>query len=70
MNFPISIYQDVAGVFIAECPIVPDCKGQGKTREEAIQNVKESIKKSLEVRHEKKLMLTVENLEIEIPLKS
>jgi predicted RNase H-like HicB family nuclease len=31
------------GYWIAECPSLPGCNGQGKTRERAIESVKESI---------------------------
>lgn len=31
------------GWYIAECPSLPGCLSQGKTREEAIVNIKEAI---------------------------
>jgi predicted RNase H-like HicB family nuclease len=31
------------GYWVAECPSLPGCVSQGKTREEAIRNVKEAI---------------------------
>jgi predicted RNase H-like HicB family nuclease len=31
------------GYWVAECPSLPGCNGQGKTRERAIDSVKESI---------------------------
>jgi predicted RNase H-like HicB family nuclease len=31
------------GYWIAECPSLPGCTGQGRTREKAIDSVKESI---------------------------
>jgi len=43
MKFRITIEQDEDGMFIAECPSLPGCVSQGKTREEARKNIKEAI---------------------------
>jgi len=32
------------GYWVAECPSLPGCISQGKTREEAITNIKEAIR--------------------------
>ena len=32
------------GYWIAECPSLPGCVSQGKTKEEAIANIKEAIR--------------------------
>ena len=37
------IYSGEDGYFVAECPSLPGCISQGKTREEAIANIKEAI---------------------------
>lgn len=39
----VVIYPGEDGYWIAECPSLPGCISQGKTREEAIQNIKEAI---------------------------
>ena len=31
------------GYWVAECPSLPGCISQGKTKEEAIENIKEAI---------------------------
>jgi len=31
------------GYWVVECPSLPGCVSQGKTREEAIQNIREAI---------------------------
>ncbi len=31
------------GYWVSECPSLPGCVSQGKTREEAIQNIKKAI---------------------------
>jgi antitoxin HicB len=48
MKYRIIIEQDEDGVFVAECPSLPGAISQGKTREEAIKNIKNAIKGYLE----------------------
>jgi antitoxin HicB len=43
MKFRILIEPDEDGVFVAECPTLPGCVSQGKTRDEAIANIKDAI---------------------------
>jgi predicted RNase H-like HicB family nuclease len=66
MKLVIVIYPDEDGVFIAECPSIPGCVSQGKTEEEAEQNIRQAIKECLEVRAEKGLPLTVTTREVEV----
>jgi predicted RNase H-like HicB family nuclease len=42
MKFRIIIQTDEDGIFIAQCPSLPGCISQGKTRQEAIANIKEA----------------------------
>jgi predicted RNase H-like HicB family nuclease len=44
----IILYMDEDGVWIAECPSLPGCGSDGKTREEAIERVKEAIQVYIE----------------------
>ncbi len=37
------------GYFIAECPSLPGCISQGKTREETLINIREAIQLYIEV---------------------
>lgn len=37
------------GFWIAECPSLPGCISQGKSKKEAIQNIREAIQGYLEV---------------------
>lgn len=39
----VIIYPGEDGYWVAECPSLPGCISQGKTREDAIQNIKEAI---------------------------
>ena len=44
MKYRVIIEQDEDKVFVAECPTLPGCISQGKTRKEALNNVKDAIK--------------------------
>jgi predicted RNase H-like HicB family nuclease len=37
------VYPGEDGYWVAECPSLPGCVSQGKSREEAISNIKEAI---------------------------
>lgn len=39
----VVIYPGEDGYWVVECPSLPGCVSQGKTKEEAIQNIKEAI---------------------------
>jgi predicted RNase H-like HicB family nuclease len=39
----VIIYPGEDGYWVVECPSLPGCISQGKTREEAIRNIKEAI---------------------------
>lgn len=43
MKLRIMIEQDEDGIFVAECTTLPGCISQGKTRDEAIKNIKDAI---------------------------
>ena len=43
MKLHVIIEQDEAGYFSAEVPALQGCLSQGKTREEALANIKEAI---------------------------
>jgi predicted RNase H-like HicB family nuclease len=43
LRFRVLIEQDEDGVFLAECPNLPGCLSQGKTREEALANIRDAI---------------------------
>jgi predicted RNase H-like HicB family nuclease len=48
MRYRVLIEPDEDGVFVAEVPALPGCISQGKTRNEAIANIKEAIAAYLE----------------------
>jgi len=40
----VVLYPGEDGYWVVECPSLPGCISQGKTREEAIDNIKEAIR--------------------------
>ena len=68
MKFTITLERDEDGIWVAECPSIPGCISQGKTREEAEANIREAIALCLEVRAEEGMPLTVETRQIEVQL--
>ena len=66
MKFVVSIYQDEDGAYVAECPSIPGCVSQGKTKAQALENIEEAIALCLEVRAERGLPLTVETRQVEV----
>jgi predicted RNase H-like HicB family nuclease len=66
MKFVVTIERDEDGAFVAECPAIPGCLSQGRTREEALRNVQEAITLCLEARRQEGLPLTFETAEVEV----
>jgi len=48
VKFRVTIETDENGVFVAECPALPGCISQGKTRDEAMTNIRDAIQGYLE----------------------
>ena len=69
MKFRILIEPDEDGVFVAECPSLPGCVSQGKTREEALANIKDAIAGYLASlkKHNEPVPLPVTEEVVEIP---
>ena len=68
MKFVVTIERDEDGVCVVECPAIPGCVSQGRTEAEALENIKDAIRQSLEVRAERGMPLTVATHEIDIPV--
>lgn len=68
MKFAITIDRDEDGIWIVECPSIPGCVSQGKSKSEALKNIKEAIELCLEVRAERGLPLTVETRQVEVAI--
>jgi len=48
VKFCVLIEEDEDGAFVAQVPSLPGCISQGKTRDEAMRNIKEAISGYLE----------------------
>ena len=62
----MTIERDEDGPWVVECPSIPGCVSQGKTRPDAKDNIRDAIKACLEVRAEQGMPLTVETQQIEV----
>jgi predicted RNase H-like HicB family nuclease len=49
-KFLVTLEQDEDGFWVAECPALPGCASQGRSREDALRNIAEAIEASLETR--------------------
>ncbi len=66
MKFAVTIDRDEDGAWVVECPAIPGCVSQGKTRDEALKNIEDAIRLCLEVRAEQGMPLTVETKQVEV----
>ena len=48
MNLPVVLRPGEDGFIVAECPVIPGCISQGRSREEALANIREAIALCLE----------------------
>ena len=48
MRYRVFIEQDEDGIYVVECPALPGCISDGRTRVEAIQNIREAIQAYIE----------------------
>jgi predicted RNase H-like HicB family nuclease len=51
-QYVVTLVPGEDGFIVAECPSLPGCVSQGKTRDEALKNIKEAIEGILEVRRQ------------------
>ncbi|MCK4333902.1 type II toxin-antitoxin system HicB family antitoxin [candidate division WOR-3 bacterium] len=59
----VVIYRGEDGYWVAECPSLPGCVSQGKTKEKAVANVKEAIEGYIEALKEDGLPVPEERFE-------
>jgi predicted RNase H-like HicB family nuclease len=50
MELPVILTPGEDGYVVAECPVIPGCISQGRTREDALANIREAIELCLENR--------------------
>ncbi|HLO48815.1 MAG TPA: type II toxin-antitoxin system HicB family antitoxin [Kamptonema sp.] len=59
----VIIHPEPDGYWVVECPSLPGCISQGKTKEEAIRNIKEAIEGYIAALEEDNLPVPQENFE-------
>ncbi len=68
MKYRIIIEQDEDSMYVAQCPSLPGCISQGKTRKEALNNIEDAMKGYLESlrKHKEPIPPSIEEETIEI----
>jgi len=56
------------GWIVAECPLIPGCISQGRTREEALANIREAIELCLETGPEEGWSLPAEYSVVDVEI--
>jgi predicted RNase H-like HicB family nuclease len=59
----VVIYPGESGCWVAECPSLPGCITQGKTKEEAVANIREAIEAYIEALEEDGLAVPEDRFE-------
>ena len=57
----VVIYPGEDGQWVAECPSLPGCISQGRTKEEAVANIREAVALFIETLEEDKLPVPPKN---------
>ena len=60
------IYPGQDGYWVIECPSLPGCASQGKTKEEAITNIREAIVGWIETAQAHGLPVPEENYDVQV----
>ncbi len=63
-NRTILLYPDEDGYIIAEVPSLPGCLSQGKTKKEAVENIKEAINLHIQVLQERGELIPEDNITV------
>lgn len=66
MKFNVMISEGEDGWYVIECPSLPGCISQGKTVEEALENIKEAIEIYLEPEESIKVIKGAQMLEVAV----
>jgi len=64
MKLHVVVEKDEMGYYVAEVPALPGCLSQGKTRDEALVNIKEAIEGWLEVMEAKQALDPARTVEV------
>ncbi|HLB73307.1 MAG TPA: type II toxin-antitoxin system HicB family antitoxin [Sedimentisphaerales bacterium] len=60
----VVVYRGEDGYWVVECPSLPGCVSQGKTKKQAIQNIKEAISCYIHALQEDSLPVPKENFDV------
>jgi len=60
------IYRGQDGYWVIECPSLPGCISQGKTKEEAITNIREAIAGWIETAQARGLPIPEETFDVQV----
>ena len=66
MKFVVTLERDEEDWVVVDCPALPGCCSQGRTVDEALENIREAIRASLETRAARGLPLAMEVAEVEV----
>ena len=56
LRLPLFIEKDEDGFYVVECPVLEGCYTQGKTIDEALQNIREVIELILEEKENQEIL--------------
>ena len=62
----VILYRGEDGCCVVECPSLPGCTSQGKTRDEAIRNIVDAIRLYVSALEDDNLSVPAETSEVEI----
>ena len=68
MKLVVTLERDETGMIVAECPAIPGCVSQGKTEDEALDNIREAIAACVEARAANGMPVTIAIREVEVPV--
>ena len=68
MKFLVTLSPGEDGFIVADCPALPGCMSQGRTRDEALGNIREAIEASLLARRDAGLDRDFQVAEVEVVL--
>jgi len=68
MKVLVTLVSGEDGFIVAECPALPGCVSQGRTKDEALDNIREAIEASLLTRREIGLEPTLQVVEVRVTL--